>query len=77
MGDQPASSESHLFTLRFWIEELGPNEAEWRGKLHHVNSGDVHYLRDSRTLITLLHKIITNSGRDGHLAPDVLLDSNA
>ncbi len=77
MGYESTNAESHLFTLRFWLEELDTNEVEWRGKLHHINSGDVHYIRDGHTLITLLQKIIANSGTDGQPSLGVLLDSNA
>lgn len=45
---------SHLFTLRFWPEEVGGGETEWRGKVQHVTSGEVRYFRDWPTLIAFV-----------------------
>ena len=48
------SPRSHLFTVRVWAEELGAGQTEWRGRVQHVTSGEVHYFRDWITLIALL-----------------------
>ena len=45
---------SHLFTVRLWAEDLGDGQAEWRGKLEHVTSGETHYFRDWPALVSLL-----------------------
>jgi hypothetical protein len=37
--------KSHLFMLRFWMEELGDGQTDWRGKVQHVHSGEVRYIR--------------------------------
>lgn len=43
------AQKSHLFMLRIWPEEGGGLTAAhtgWRGKVQHVNSGEVRYFRD-------------------------------
>ena len=37
--------KSHLFMLRFWLEDLGSGQADWRAKVQYVNSGEVRYIR--------------------------------
>lgn len=46
--------QSHLFTLRLWPDEEGESEPEWRGKVQHVTSGDVHYFQGWHALVHLL-----------------------
>jgi hypothetical protein len=36
---------THLFIIRCWEEELGPENSEWRSKVQHVQSGEVRYFR--------------------------------
>lgn len=45
---------SHLFTVRLWNEVVSENCTEWRGKVQHVLSGEMHYFRDWPTLIAFL-----------------------
>lgn len=47
--DRPGQG-SHLFMLRFWPEDIGNGQTDWRGKIQHVNSGEVRYFRDWGTL---------------------------
>jgi hypothetical protein len=46
----PPAPNSHLFTLRLWLEDLGSGQTDWRGKVQHVNSGEAQYFRDWATL---------------------------
>ncbi|NCC34617.1 MAG: hypothetical protein EOM24_21760 [Chloroflexia bacterium] len=48
---------SHLFTVRLWNEVVSENCTEWRGKVQHVLSGEMHYFRDWPTLITFLSEM--------------------
>jgi hypothetical protein len=57
---------SHLFTLRLWHEELGGGDAEWRGKVQHVTSGEVRYFRDWPTLVAFLLQMLSGSEPDVH-----------
>ena len=43
-------SQTHLFLLRIWIEDLSDGKTEWRGQVKHVLSGEVRYFRDWATL---------------------------
>lgn len=52
---------SHLFTVQLWQEELGQGQTEWRGKAHHVSSGQVHYFREWPKLILFLQTMLSNS----------------
>ena len=36
--------------LRLWVEDVDSGKMDWRGKVQHVNSGDVRYFRDWSTL---------------------------
>lgn len=50
--------QSHLFTVRLWLENLGDGRAEWRGQVQHVLSGETHYFREWETLIALLRAML-------------------
>jgi hypothetical protein len=50
---------SHLFTVRLWLEELGNDQTEWRGKVQHVTSGEVRYFRDWPALIAFLQMLLS------------------
>lgn len=40
------SSLSQVFMLRFWSEDMGDGWVDWRGRVQHVNSGEVIYFHD-------------------------------
>jgi hypothetical protein len=48
------SSQSHLFTMRLWIEDMGNGQWEWRGKLRYVVTEEVRYFRDWQGLVALM-----------------------
>lgn len=50
--------QSHLFTIRMWQEELGEGRSEWRGKVQHVQSGEVWYFRQWSALVASLEKVL-------------------
>ena len=45
---------SYLFTVRVWRTRLDDGRTEWWGQVQHVLSGERHYFRDWRGLITHL-----------------------
>ncbi len=67
-ADQPAQA-SHLFTLRFWPEDLGSGQTDWRGKAQHVNSGEARYFRDWPTLEAFVEGLLRGGGA-ADLHPD-------
>jgi hypothetical protein len=56
--EQPIRSPSHLFTVRVWLEPLGQDQTEWRGKIEQVLTGEWHYFRDWPTLIAFLETML-------------------
>lgn len=54
--------ESHLFTLRLWGESDEEGRIQWRGKLHHVLSGQTRHFRDWPALIPLLLTMLPKEG---------------
>ena len=56
---------THLFTVRVWLEELGEEQAEWRGEVQYVVSGEMRYFRDWPTLVALLQAMLPKKERSG------------
>ncbi|HNS50149.1 MAG TPA: hypothetical protein PKO09_03120 [Anaerolineae bacterium] len=55
--------QPHVFTLRLWPEDLGDGRVDWRGKIQHLNSGEVRYFRDWPALEAFLDELLR--GREG------------
>ena len=51
---EPSKAHSHLFTVRIWDEVLEGSHAEWRGKVQHITTGEIRYVREWSTLPSLL-----------------------
>ena len=62
--DNVQHSQTHLFTLRLWIEDLGEGHTEWRGKAQHVLSGQVRYFRDWHMLEKYLIEMLDEQKQD-------------
>lgn len=60
----PLVRASHLFMLRMWPEDLG-GQADWRGKIQHVNSGEARYFRDWPTLEAFVERLLYRIDLDG------------
>ncbi len=73
-------SQSHLFTMRLWMEELGEGQTEWRGKLRYVVNEEVRYFRDWSGLVALLQTMmqqtsdlaLASADGDGSVPAEVL-----
>lgn len=50
----PLHANTHLFTLRLWIEILNDDQDEVRMQVKHVLSGETRYFRDGCLLLTYL-----------------------
>ena len=50
MTDRRSSPSSQLFTVRLWAEDVGAEQAELRGTVRHVTSGEAIHFRDWRVL---------------------------
>jgi hypothetical protein len=56
-ANQPAQS-SHLFMLRFWLEDVGSGQTDWRCKIQHVSSGEARYFRDWPALEAFVEELL-------------------
>ncbi len=43
MGIKKHFDQGYLFTVRVWLEDLGDNRTEWRGRIRSEASGEEHY----------------------------------
>jgi hypothetical protein len=50
---------THLFTLRVWSEEVGAQQREWRGRIQHISSGEVRYVRGLSALAATLSELLS------------------
>ena len=55
-SEQP---QSHLFTVRVWLDGAGQPDVAWRGKVQHPVSGAWRYFRDWEALIAFLQNQMT------------------
>ena len=51
---QPLHPQTHLFTIRLWVEALGHGQGEARMQVKHVLSGETRYFRDGGLLLAYL-----------------------
>lgn len=51
-------SESHVFSLRVWREELGEGAVEWRGRIRDVTGSESLYFHDWETLIRFMRSVL-------------------
>ena len=54
MNNEEKHPDSQLFTIRVWQETEADDQIQWRGKLHHIPSGEVRYFRGWAALIPLM-----------------------
>jgi len=50
---------SHLFTVRLWSEALGDGQAEWRGEVRYVASGETRYFRNWPALSAIFLEMLS------------------
>ena len=60
---------SYLFHVRLWLETMSDEEAELRGEVRHVLSGEVRYFRELSALTTYLsdkvHELVSEGRATG------------
>ncbi len=61
--------QSHLFTLRIWEETLGEGNAEWRGRVQDVISGEALFFRDWPGLVATLQRLIAKTAASCENSP--------
>jgi hypothetical protein len=50
MNTAQRNSQSHHYTVRLWLEDVGDDCWEWRGMVKHLVTGEERYFRDWSTL---------------------------
>lgn len=51
---------THLFVMRLWREEIGPQRDEWRGQVVSVENGEERAFRDPTTLYDVLLRLLAD-----------------
>jgi hypothetical protein len=54
-GTQPQT-----FTLRIWVTNQQDSALEWRGRIQHIQSGEVQYCQNWDAFITYVEDLIRN-----------------
>jgi hypothetical protein len=57
-------TQSHLFTIRLWVEEVDQGVLEWRGVIRHTLSGETHYFREWATMTAVLKEALSKMETD-------------
>jgi hypothetical protein len=52
--------QAQLFTLRIWITKQKSDILEWRGRIEHVQSGEVEFCRNWETFIAYVERMLRN-----------------
>lgn len=47
---------THLFTVRLWVEPVAADQAEIRGRVQHVLSGEALYFRTWQALLAFVEE---------------------
>ena len=47
-------SESHLFTVRVWSEQVDADRTEWHGQVCNVGTGETRYFRKWTALVRVI-----------------------
>ncbi len=58
MEQEQQHPHSHLFTLRRWEVALGEGNAEWRGRVQEIASGETTFFRDWPGLVATLSRLV-------------------
>ncbi|NCC32179.1 MAG: hypothetical protein EOM24_09170 [Chloroflexia bacterium] len=60
----------HSLLIRLWREETAGGEAEWRGQIQHLRSGEVHYVRGLHALTQIVQTMIAMPEQDKKAAEE-------
>ena len=54
-------TQAQTFTLRIWVTNQKDATLEWRGRIQHIQSGEVQYCQNWDTFIAYVEKVLTES----------------
>lgn len=55
---------THLFVIRIWAQDIENGRREWRGRVQHVPSGEVHYFREWADMLDIVRHMLPDMGGD-------------
>jgi hypothetical protein len=55
---QELGTQAQTFTLRIWVTKQKDTTLEWRGRIQHVQSGEVQYCRNWEAFSTYVEEIL-------------------
>jgi hypothetical protein len=53
-------TQAQTFTLRIWTTNQENGSLEWRGRIQHVQSGEVRYCRDWDSFTAYVEEVLWN-----------------
>jgi hypothetical protein len=53
-------AQAQTFTLRIWVTKQKDDTIEWRGRIQHVQSGEVQYCQNWDAFIAYVETILRN-----------------
>ena len=53
--------QAQTFTLRIWLTDQKGDAFEWRGRIQHVQSGEVQYCQNWNAFIAYIEKTLRKS----------------
>jgi len=57
---QEPGTQAQTFTLRIWITNQEGTHLEWRGRMQHIQSGEVKYCQDWDSFIIYVEEVLCN-----------------
>jgi hypothetical protein len=55
-----ATAPAHVFMIHLWLEPIEGESGEWRGKIQHIQSGEVEYFRGLENLSAVIEAGLHN-----------------
>jgi hypothetical protein len=65
MDERQVEYDPQLFTIRLWPEDLGAGQAEWRGQVRHLPSGETRYFREWPALAAFMQAMLPDLDGSG------------
>ena len=52
--------QTQTFTLRIWVTNQKDATLEWRGRIQHIQTGEVHYCQDWEAFTAFVEHVLCN-----------------
>ncbi len=57
---QEPGTQAQTFTLRIWVTDQKDANLEWRGRIQHIQSGEVRYCQSWDAFTTYVEEVLRN-----------------